>query len=428
MYICSIMYYTMGTKVGIDNIGFYIPKLRVTISKTMEVLFRNKPEVLERMYNAVKTTGQQFMRITQKWQDSVCLAAESVFDVIDEITIDTLRFIVSATETSVDASKPIAAYLLGILKRAGVQLPKNISTFQTQHACAGGTISLLQCISMILASRQESSALVSMTDIARYEKDSTAEVTQGAGAVSLFISKNPRLMELQVDAVGLYSEDTDDFFRPTNSLFAKVRGRYSMLCYLNSVYSAVCDYAKNNSMTVEEVFKTHDYFAFHLPFANMSVIALRHILKSKLKWNSERIEKFLVAKYIRQSAESIASIGNTYTASTYFSLGYILYQQYQLIKGDIIGKKILILSYGSGNTSIVMAGSVSKEAPSVIKKWSLIKQIEESLEVDEKIYREWLSFDLVKPPDDTEKKQLSANEVYLEQLREDGYRVYMQVP
>ncbi len=416
----------MKTKVGIDNIGFYIPKLKVRINKTIEALFGNKPEVLEHMYNAIKTTGQQFMRITQKWQDSVCLAAESILDVIDEVTTDTLRFIASATETSVDASKPIAAYLLGILKQAGFQLPKNMSVFQTQHACAGGTISLFQCISMILASKQEASALVTMSDIARYEKDSTAEVTQGAGAVSLFISKNPRLIELQADTVGLYAEDTDDFFRPIHSITARVRGRYSMRCYLQSVYSALCDYANNSAMTVEEVLDAHDYFSFHLPFANMSVIALEHILKSKLKWSAEQIETFLVDKHIRQSAEGIAAIGNTYTASTYFSLGYTLYKEYQSIKENIVGKKILLLTYGSGNTSIVMSGTISSGAPDIIQKWSLLQQIEKGIEVDEKKYREWHSANEVIPPSDTDTSQLSQKEVYLKQLREDGYRLYTQ--
>lgn len=417
-----------NARIGIDNIGYYVPKLRVSIQKLMKSLFNDNPELLERMCNAIKTTGQQFMRITQKWQDSVCLASESVLDLIDNVSADTVRFLVSATETSVDASKPIAAYVLGILKRIGVKLPANLSTYQTQHACAGGTISLLQCLSMILTLKKESSAIVSMTDIARYDKDTTAEITQGAGSVSLFICKNPRLIELDAETVGVYSEDTDDFFRPMSSVPAKVKGKYSMKCYLASVYNALNDYAENKGETIEEVLMGSDYFCFHLPFASMSKIALMHILRRKLKWDSEKIDSFIANKYIQESAEIISSIGNTYTASTYFSLGYLLCKQYQSIQEGIIGKKILILTYGSGNTSMVMSGTIAEKAPEIIKTWSLLKQLEDYQEINERYYREWLASELPIAPTEDEIFSLSPKSIYLKLLREDGYRIYQQVP
>ncbi len=414
-------------RVGIDNIGYYIPTLRISIDKLIQELFQDDPKLLERMNNAIKTTGQRFMRITQKWQDSVCLATESILDMINDVSLDTLRFIISATETPVDASKPIASYLLGILKKLGLELSSNISTYQTQHACAGGTLGLIQAISLIASLKRESTAIVSMTDIARYEQGSTAEVTQGAGSVSLFVSKNPRLLELDVSCAGFCSEDTDDFFRPLNSVAAKVRGRYSMQCYLSSVYSALCDYCHNVELTVEEVLERTDYFCFHLPFAYMSRIALTHILHKKLHWSQEKVEDFLQRKCIQESSEIVANVGNTYTAATYFSLGHLLSKKYQEIKEAIVGKKVLILTYGSGNTAVVLAGTLAKDAPSVIESWSLLKQLDTYEETDKTYYQWWLKNDDPEGPSDKELQSLPPKSIYFQSFREDGYRTYQHV-
>ncbi|XP_060083967.1 hydroxymethylglutaryl-CoA synthase-like [Ylistrum balloti] len=414
--------------VGIDNIGYYIPKPRVPVQLLLEKAFKEYPETFARMQNAVKTTGQKCIRITQSWQDSVCLATESVLDLLQNISLEALRFVVSATETSVDASKPISAYIIGILQKVGIRIPSNVSTYQTQHACAGGVISIMQCLGMISSAKRASTALVSMTDIARYEANTTAEITQGAGSVSVYLKKHPRLLSLDIHNVGLYSEDTDDFFRPNNSSTAKVRGQYSMKCYLDSVYNALLDCAESVGKSITEICEETHYFFFHLPFATMSTIALEYIFKRKLKWSLQKIEEFLDNKHIQQASEVISWIGNTYTSSLFFSMGYLLSKQYEAVQESIVGKKVLVLSYGSGNTSMVIPGRVAQQAPEVIQSWSLCDQLQTGNDVETQVYSTWMQHHDAIPPNEKDLNTIQSKSFYLSRIREDGYRVYSQSP
>ena len=63
-------------------------------------------------------------------------------------------------------------------------------------ACIGGVDAFHNCLDFVRAN-PEKKAIVICTDIAKYDLESTGEYTQGAGAVALLVSKDPRLMEVE---------------------------------------------------------------------------------------------------------------------------------------------------------------------------------------------------------------------------------------
>ncbi|TVR07026.1 MAG: hydroxymethylglutaryl-CoA synthase, partial [Spirochaetaceae bacterium] len=216
------------TPVGISDLTLYVPNPVMELDSLIERRIAEEPKLERRLLRAIETTGQKSMRYPELWQDNATLSAQAAHTLLSRANRDSvsgLRYLAVGTETSVDHSKPIAAYVEGMLQGAGVPVPEQISTFQVQHACAGGTISMLSVGALLQVSgRSGESGVVICSDIARYDAPSTAEITQGAGAVAMLIETNPALIELDLQTQGYASRDVDDFFRPIGSVTAKVKG------------------------------------------------------------------------------------------------------------------------------------------------------------------------------------------------------------
>lgn len=416
--------------VGIDTLKFYIPENRIAISTIMEARKQESQQLYDVLARAQITTAQAYMRIPHLWQDSVCLAAQAALSLITDSSVQEyiplLRYIISATETPVDAAKPVSAFVLGILNKVCDELPSKLVSYQTQHACAGGLISILQAASLVATTQHaRSSALVTTSDIAHYNSHTNAEITQGAGAMAFLITKDPRLLTLDISNVGFSSADVDDFFRPLSSPTAVVKGRYSMRCYIEATFDALEDFAQQTDQSVLEVLESNDYLVFHAPFRSMPSIALTNILKNHLSLDRKIIADMLEKKHFDSVAEIITNIGNTYTSSVFLSFGHILQQQYRSIGKDIIGKKVLLVSYGAGSTAVVMQGILGTQAPEVIEQWNLDEQTEHYTELSMELYDQWCK-DSITSIDSLDKSSLRRKEptVFIKEIREDLYRLY----
>jgi hydroxymethylglutaryl-CoA synthase len=156
--------------------------------------------------------GVQRMSVAGAHEDPVTLAATAARRLFATAAVDpsTIGLCVVGTETAVDHSKPVSAYLHRLLG-----LPQECRVFEAKHACFGGTAGLLAALDWIAAgSARGRKALIVCTDIARYGLASPGEPTQGAGAVALLIAENPRLLALEVGRTGSYAQDVNDFWRP----------------------------------------------------------------------------------------------------------------------------------------------------------------------------------------------------------------------
>lgn len=414
-------------KTGISDIALYIPTPRISIETIMKARVQENPDFADRLRRAVKSTGQKAIRFPDVFEDNASIAANSakrLLDMNSSHNLAKLRYLAVGTETSVDMSKPVSAYVTGMLQRAGYAIPKTLANFQVQHACAGGTLAMLSTAAMLQASpRKDESGIVICSDIARYDAQSTAEITQGAGSVSLLIENNPRLLELDMETQGYSSSDVDDFFRPLGSTTARVKGRYSMQCYHRALDEAFADHAGRCEKSLADIIRETDMFVFHVPFAQMAVIAVKRLLQRHLDLNETESVNFLSARGFYRSLEATALVGNIYTGALYLNMAAQLAANYALFGKDIVGKKMLITSYGSGNIMLVVSARVSAQAPAQLERWDISAQLNHDRSANLEEYERWMNLS-GSPQGPVEGSSIPRGIFILEGIREDGYRQY----
>jgi hydroxymethylglutaryl-CoA synthase len=420
----------LGPLVGINDISLYLPSPRIDIASVVERRVFDNPRLDRHMERACRTTGQRAIRFPEPWEDSATMAAQAGLGLLSRVDASGrggIRHLAVGTETGVDHSKPISAYVQGMLERAGAGLPRSASSFQVQHACAGGTMALLGTAALLYAGgREGESGLVLSTDIARYESESTAEITQGAGAVAMQVSLSPRLLELDLSSVGYWSMDVDDFFRPLGSTVAQVKGSYSMKCYWDSLEGAFRDHCRQTGTEPERALAEADLFALHTPFRNMPESAMVRLLERIMGFGADRAHAFLQERGFSAGVDPMADIGNIYSASLWAVLAFLLEERYRELGSAIVGKRVLLASYGSGSTMVVISGRVAASAPEVISRWELGRLMGSARTAGFDEYSAWLAGagDAEEHERMIDQAALPAGAFFLAGIRKDGYREY----
>jgi len=417
-------------RFGIHDVGLHLPSPRIDLDAIVEKRSRDNPSLQRHLERAIRTTGQRAIRFPEAWEDSMTMAAEAARNVL-QVTRGadptSIRHLAVGTESGQDHSKSGSAWVQGMLSRAGIGIPRALSSFQVQHACAGGTMALLSAGGLLSAAgRTGETALVASADVARYELASTAEVTQGAGAAALFLGMAPRLLEIELSTVGYWSEDVDDFFRPLGSHIAQVKGSYSMKCYWDGLEAAFLDHCRRSGDDPSERLRGTDLFALHTPFRNMPQTALQKLLEKQLGLDAEGSRNFLLERGFYEGVDPIAEIGNLYTASLWTVVAFLLANRYKTLGGDIVGKRMLLGSYGSGNTMIVMDARVSDGAPEVIERWNMEHAFDSAREASLEEYLQWARGPASPEEHDArmEGVTLPRRVFFLAGIRKDGYREY----
>jgi hydroxymethylglutaryl-CoA synthase len=418
--------------VGLHDLTLAFPRNRIALETLVARRVAEDPAIEKHLKRALETTGQISMRFPSASEDTVTLAAEALRALLDQrrdFDAQTLRMLAIGTETGIDMSKAASSYVLGLLQRSGYALPHSLSTFQTQHACAGGTLALLTAAAFLQFGRDTDTAAVLTSDIARYKAPSTAEVTQGAGASAMLLSKNPDLLELDLSTVGFASHDVDDFFRPLGSVIAIVRGRYSMECYHQALDEAFADHCERAGVSPADELNSTDAFFLHAPYATMSVSAMEKLLEKHLGFDQTASRRFLEERGFFAALGATSRVGNLYTGSTYLNLAFGLAERVPAWGRDSTGKKILFASYGSGNTMAVFGATVAPRATATIARWNLDALLADAVDPPFEAYQAWI--DTVKTPANyasiLKADPPTAGRFALTALREDGYREYQLV-
>ena len=416
--------------VGINDIGIYIPAPVMDLETLVERRVKLNPRLDRHFQRACRVTGQKLIRFPEIWEDSATLAATAAYRLLTAhpgMDLKSIRHLAVGTETGVDQSKPMSAYVQGMLQRAGLDLPSTLSSFQVQHACAGGTMALLGTAGMLLASgRPGDTGLVISSDVARYETESTAEITQGAGAVALHVQTSPRLIELDMASAGFYSSDVDDFFRPLGAVTARVNGSYSMRCYWESLLAAFLDHCGRAGQKPDQVLLDADYYVLHTPFRNMPESAMEKLFEKLLGFDQQRTAQVLREKSFFAGIDPLARIGNLYTGSLTAALAFLLADRFRALGSGIVGKTILLASYGSGNTMVVLKARVAEDAPEVMAGWNLDSVFTSARAASFEEYETWTAG----PVQPELQARLMENALVppgtfmLSGIRKDGYREY----
>ncbi len=393
----------MNQRVGIEALAVAVPERFLSLEDL----------AIARGVEPAKFTaglGGREMAVADPGEDSVALAATAVAKLLKSYAIDPNRvgMLVVGTETGVDHSKAVASYVQGLLG-----LPRAMRTYDTQHACYGGTAALMAASDWIAAGHAHGkAAIVVCADIARYGLRTAGEPTQGAGAVALLVSDKPDLFELDRGICGMASSHVFDFWRPLGSREAVVDGHYSINCYLEALGDAYAGYRK---LALEREIVRHSEqlpseqlsrIAYHVPFCKMAKKAHLHLRKCELK---ARLGRELTAE--EQTAEDRAAaiafetqvaptlalaarIGNTYTGSLYLGLASLLHTQ----GASLAGKRIGMFSYGSGNSSEFFSGVVGAHASAAIAKAELDQLLASRRRVTMEEYEQVMEMNAATPP------------------------------
>jgi hydroxymethylglutaryl-CoA synthase len=328
--------------IGIDAIAIAVPEGYLELAELAAA--RGVPPA-----KYVEGLGVSQMAVARAHEDTVALAANAARRLFQTAGVDpsSIGLCVVGTETAVDHSKPIAAYLHRLLG-----LPARCRVFEAKHACFGGTAGLMNAVDWIASgSARGRAALVICTDVARYALNSPGEPTQGAGAVALLVKESPRLLALEPGVTGSFSRDVDDFWRPLYSKEAVVDGHHSVQCYLDALsgaFEAWVDVSREAGLDPENIARR----LYHVPYGKMAKKAHRQLMQSAGKSEAEADASYAVE--VAPSLVLPGKVGNVYTGSLYLALASLLAEEAQALEGRRIG----LFSYGSGCCAEYFAGTL----------------------------------------------------------------------
>ena len=271
--------------------------------------------------------GQDLQAVVPTTQDIVTLGATAAKKLLTPELEKNISTVIVATESGIDNSKASAIYIKRLLG-----LSDFTRTVEMKEACYSATAAI-QFAKGVVALNPQETVLVIAADIARYGLNTPGEVTQGAGAVAMLISRNPHILTLE-DTTVAYSKDIMDFWRPLYATEALVDGKYSTNVYIEFFLQTFTRYRQ---LTGREL---ADFAAltFHMPFTKMGKKGLEGLLKDRNDEVAQRLRTQLTASQLFSR-----QVGNLYTGSLYLSLMSLL-QNSDLKAGSRIG----LFSYGSG--------------------------------------------------------------------------------
>jgi hydroxymethylglutaryl-CoA synthase len=423
--------------VGIDSISFDIPKIHLPIS-TLALKRNIEPDKL------IKGLGLHKMSFPDKHQDVVTFAANAGLKLIKQENINPAEIarIYIGSESGVDSSKPIASYVLSLLEsKLGESSLRNCDVVDLTFACIGGVDALQNCLDYIRLNPTKK-AIVIASDNAKYDLESGGEYTQGAGAIAMLITSNPRILRFS-NEVGVSTEGVFDFFKPrrtfsksdiTNSSENKewfgvleneisvykeqpvFDGHYSNQCYINRITEAYNHFKKESQQT-GKVYENWTSILMHLPYCfqgrrtfieifadeNPELLAnqIGESEKDKLKAltkSGEYVE--LINQKIYPSEIASGQIGNIYTGSIFLGLlSSLCYHAQQ--NTALENKKVGFIAYGSGSKSKVFEATVCENWKTVINQINLFDDLAQNHPIDfetyEKLHKKELQHSVLEP-------------------------------
>jgi hydroxymethylglutaryl-CoA synthase len=395
-------------KVGIDSISIDLPKIHLPI-QTLAVNRDIEPDKL------IKGLGLQKMSFPDVHNDVVTFATNAVFKLLqqEQINPQEISRIYVGTESSVDSSKPIASYITALLEQHyGSGSFRKCDTLDMTFACIGAVDALQTTLDFIRLNPTKK-AIVVATDNAKYDLNSSGEYTQGAGAIAMLITANPRLLAFS-NEVGISADGVFDFFKPRRN-FTKNEilnttdnpewfgileneisiykeqpvfdGHYSNECYINRTSEAYFNFKELTNKT-ESIYKNWVNVLMHLPYCFQArrtfveIYAKENQLTEEIKVIAKS-EDYLdfVSKAIFPSEIASGQIGNMYTGSIF--LGLLSTLEYHLQnENDITNKKMGFIAYGSGSKAKVFEAEVQPQWQDVIAKVGLFDLLNNSTEID----------------------------------------------
>jgi hydroxymethylglutaryl-CoA synthase len=411
-------------KIGIDCISFDVAKIHLPIT-TLAKARNIEPEKLEKGLGLLKMTLADFH------QDTVVFGANALTKLIQDNNIDLneIARIYVGTESSIDSSKPISSFLVGLMEQKfGENCLSECDVVDFTFACIGGVDAMQNCIDYVKLNPTKK-AIVVTTDLAKYDLNSTGEYTQGAGALAMLITANPRIIVFD-NNWATSTKGVFDFFKPSRTILKEAitgnktnqpwfdnleseinihkeqpvfDGQYSNQCYMDRTRNAYFSF-KKLKQTNETIYNSWKSIIMHLPYAFQGRRMLSEIYaldsetkiitgnedaseyQNKLKGISKSDEyiNFVAEKLVPAELAS-SLIGNLYTGSIFMGLLSTLAHFYDTDQ-EIANSKFGFLAYGSGSKSKVFEGTIQDDWKEAVAKCYLFETLKSSFEIDLETY------------------------------------------
>lgn len=406
-------------KIGIDAISFDVPKIQLPIADL--AIARNiEPVKLE------KGLGLLNMAFPDVHQDAITFAANALTKLIkqENLTPADIQRIYVGSESGIDASKPIASYLLPVAESIfGENTMTHCDAVDFTFACIGGVDALQNCMDYVRLN-PDKKAVVICTDIAKYDLNSTGEYTQGAGSIAMLISKNPRIISFGT-TIATSAKGVFDFFKPHRIISKEALGitdnaswqgvleteievfkeqpvfdgQYSNDCYVERTVEAYNRY-KELTNTAHTLYQNWKAIVMHLPYSFQARRMFTEIYVSdnpeltkeinpanedygvKLKaFSKSDTYKAFVAEKFMPAERASSLIGNMYTGSIFMGLLSTLCH-YAETETELTGTNLGFLAYGSGAKSKVFEGTVEADWQAMVSKTNLFEVLANTTAID----------------------------------------------
>ncbi len=265
----------------------YVPRLRVRLEDWCSWTGNS--------WDKIQAVVGRSFRVPARHENVYTMAANAVLRLIREYDIDprNVGFLGLGTESSTDNATG-AVIVRGMVDRAlddlhRPRLSRHMEVPEFKHACLGGIYALKAALRYVSCDAGDRVAIVVCADVAEYERGSSGEQTQGAGAVAMLVTREAKLFEVDLAHAGSASDYRGpDFRKPfarhfskayaakTNRLndFPVFSGKYSTFSYLDETVHAVEDMLRKLNVSAGKYYSSVHSLFFHRPYQMMPIQAM----------------------------------------------------------------------------------------------------------------------------------------------------------
>lgn len=277
--------------------ALYVPRHRVRLSDWCAWTGND--------WNKVSAVVGEGFRVPAGHENVYTMAANAVLRLILQYDVDPQKvgFLALGTESSTDNAAG-AVIVKGMVDRGLALLGKPPISRQCEvpemkHACLGGVYAMKAALRYLSCDGKDRVAITIAADIAEYERGSSGEQTQGAGAVATLLEADPKLFEVKLERSGSASDYRGvDFRKPFSRHFDPAyasstrrlhdfpifNGRYSTYCYLDAVSRAVEAMMDRAPGGRADYLETLAGILFHRPYEHLPFQALASLYVRQLSW------------------------------------------------------------------------------------------------------------------------------------------------
>jgi len=272
---------------GVSAMSLYVPPFRVEL--------KDWCSWTENSWEKIAAVVGHSFRVCGRHENVYTMAANAVLRLIRQNGIDPTRvgFLGLGTESSTDNAAG-AVIVRGMVDRAleslGLpRLSRYLEVPEFKHACLGGIYALKSALRYVSSDGADRLAIVVSADVAEYERGSTGEQTQGAGAVAMLVERSPKLFAVDLAHAGSASDYRGpDFRKPfarhftegyapntqRPSDFPVFSGKYSTFSYLDETVHAVERMLSRLGVSAGSYYESVRGLFFHRPYHLMPVQAM----------------------------------------------------------------------------------------------------------------------------------------------------------